>query len=147
LITDEYLKGTSGEAVAFMTRKRAMKKLQLSPKEFKKLCILKGVYPRVPKHKLKGRNKTYYFYKDILFLSHDPLLQKFREYRALKKKVKRARGRMEEEDARALLRSNPGYTIDHIIKERYSALLYTAVDAHYVDILPLITHWRIWMMP
>ena len=71
-------KGTSGTVTSFMTRKAALKKLQVSLAVFRKLCILKGIFPREPRKKFKGTNKTYYLTKDIIFLSHDPLLAKFR---------------------------------------------------------------------
>ena len=82
-------KGKKGEATQYLTRSKAIRKLQLSLKDFRRLCILKGIYPREPKKKLEGSNKTYYHVKDLKILMHDTLLKKFRDIKAHMKKHKR----------------------------------------------------------
>ncbi|KAF9617240.1 hypothetical protein IFM89_035184, partial [Coptis chinensis] len=49
-----------GNTAKYITRTKAVKYLQVSLQDFRRLCILKGVYPRDPKKKYKGNHKTYY---------------------------------------------------------------------------------------
>jgi len=80
---------------------------------------LKGVYPREPKKKFEGSNKSYYHVKDIKILQHETLLDKFREIKAHLKKHKRLTNRKETDLAKKHLAKTPRYTLHHIIKERY----------------------------
>jgi pescadillo len=105
--------------------------LQISLPDFRRLCIFKGIYPREPRNKKKVSKgstaaTTFYYTKDIQYLLHEPLLAKFREHKAVAKKIGRALGRGEAGDA-ARLEKNlmPKVKLDHIIKERYP----TFVDA------------------
>lgn len=106
-----------------------MKKLQISLPDFRRLCIFKGIYPREPRNKKKVSKgstaaTTFYYTKDIQYLLHEPLLAKFREHKAVAKKIGRALGRGEAGDA-ARLEKNlmPKVKLDHIIKERYPTFI------------------------
>jgi pescadillo protein len=108
-----------------------VKKLQISLPDFRRLCIFKGIYPREPRNKKKVSRgstaaTTFYYTKDIQYLLHEPLLAKFREHKAVAKKIGRALGRGESGDASRLEKNMmPKVKLDHIIKERYP----TFVDA------------------
>ncbi|ELR22063.1 ribosome biogenesis pescadillolike protein [Acanthamoeba castellanii str. Neff] len=134
-------KGKSGIATQYVTRVRAMKKLQVSLQDFRKLCILKGVFPRDPPStkKLKGKSKTYYLKKDILFLMHDPLLIKFREKRAFSKKIGRAKGRKDKYTLKRLRNALPTYQLDHVVRERYPTFVDALRDLD--DALSLVYLW------
>jgi len=128
-----------------------VRKLQISLPDFRRLCIFKGneyttryrgsfaddlslvsgIYPREPRNKRKASKSstpltTFYYTKDIQYLLHEPLLNKFREHKALSKKIARSLGRGEVGDAARLEKTGaPKISLDHIIKERYP----TFVDA------------------
>lgn len=115
---------TAGAAVSFMSRSRAMRKLQLTLKDFRRLCILKGIYPREPLHRkkaLKGAtdNRVLYSVKDIKYLSNEPMIEKFRQDKAFLRKIKTARRKREPERAEKLLENRPVMNLDGIVKERY----------------------------
>ena len=117
----KYLKG---EAVRFITRGQSMRRLQVSLRTFRRLCILKGIYPVQPNNERqasKGRmNKTpFYLLKDIKFLANEPLLKKFHEQRIFVKKIRRALGKREIAEARELDDKFPRYRLDHLVFERY----------------------------
>uniref|UniRef100_A0A8B9SXE3 Pescadillo homolog n=1 Tax=Anas platyrhynchos TaxID=8839 RepID=A0A8B9SXE3_ANAPL len=119
-----------GSATNYITRNRARKKLQLSLADFRRLCILKGIYPHEPRHKKKVNKgstapRTFYLLKDIKFLLHEPIVNKFREYKIFVRKLRKAYGKSEWGTAERLKDNKPSYKLDHIVKERYP----TFVDA------------------
>lgn len=95
------------------------------------MCIYKGIYPREPRNKKKASktstpSTTFYYTKDIQYLLHEPILNKFRDHKALAKKIARSLGRGEVGDAARLEKTaKPRISLDHVIKERYP----TFVDA------------------
>ncbi|GAW09391.1 pescadillo-family protein [Lentinula edodes] len=117
-------KGNAGAAKAYVTRSIAIKKLQCSLADFRRLCI----FPREPKSR-KRANKgssaptSFYYAKDIAYLAHEPVLKKLREHKAFAKKLSRALGRGEWSSAKSLEENKPVYKLDHIIKERYPTFI------------------------
>ncbi|KAG6180794.1 mRNA-binding ribosome synthesis protein nop7 [Claviceps purpurea] len=131
-------KGQAGAAKNYLTRNQAIRKLQVSLPDFRQLCIWKGIYPREPRSKKKvskssTASTTFYYAKDIQYLLHEPLLQKFRDQKVLEKKISKALGRGDVGDAQRLegnasrpdKTGKPRYTLDHVVRERYP----TFVDA------------------
>uniref|UniRef100_A0A4W4F2N3 Pescadillo homolog n=1 Tax=Electrophorus electricus TaxID=8005 RepID=A0A4W4F2N3_ELEEL len=118
----------SGSATNYISRNKARKKLSLSLADFRRLCILKGIYPHEPKHKKKVNKgstaqRTFYLLKDIRFLMHEPIVGKFREYKIFVRKLRKAYGKAEWGTAEKLRGNKPGYKLDHIIKERYPTFI------------------------
>lgn len=118
-------KKKEGTAARFITRTKAVHNLQVSLPLFRKLCILKGVFPREPKKKIEGSQKTYYHAKDINFLMHEPLRGKLWDIKAYKKKIKKAQGKKNKELVDRLIDRQPTYKLDRLVLERYP----TFVDA------------------
>lgn len=108
-------KGEKGIAAAYVTRNKAIRKLQISLKDFRRLCIVKGIFPRDPKKKKAGKDKTYYHVKDIKFLAHEPLLQKFRELKSFLKKRKTAQVKKDEGRIKTLEKHKPKFTMHHLV--------------------------------
>ncbi|KAH8120137.1 Pescadillo N-terminus-domain-containing protein [Phellopilus nigrolimitatus] len=121
-------RGKAGAAKAYVTRSSAIKKLQCSLADFRRLCILKGIFPREPKNRKKANKgssapTSFYYAKDIAYLAHEPVLRKLREHKAFAKKLARALGRGEWSSAKSLEDNKPVYQLDHIIKERYPTFI------------------------
>jgi pescadillo protein len=129
-------KGTAGNAKNYITRTQAVRKLQISLPDFRKLCIWKGIYPREPRNRKKAaknssHSTTFYYTKDIQYLLHEPLLAKFRDQKALEKKISKALGRGDAHDAQRLEKNanrpektgKTKYTLDHVIRERYPTFI------------------------
>ncbi|KAF8581364.1 hypothetical protein K439DRAFT_1647916 [Ramaria rubella] len=135
-------KGNAGAAKAYVTRSSAVKKLQCSLADFRRLCILKGIFPREPRHRKKANKgssapTSFYYTKDIAYLAHEPILKKLREHKAFAKKLSRAIGRGEWSSAKSLEEHKPVYTLDHVIKERYPTFIDALRDID--DALCMIT--------
>ncbi|XP_073315676.1 pescadillo homolog [Primulina huaijiensis] len=112
-------KKKEGHAAKYVTRSQAVKHLQVSLSFFSKLCILKGVFPREHKKKLKGNHHQYYHVKDIMFIKHEPILETLRDMRTNEKKVKKAISKKNRDVAERLLTRKPTYNLHMLIKERY----------------------------
>ena len=88
-----------------------------------------GIYPREPRNKKKASKSsthltTFYYTKDIQYLLHEPLLAKFRDHKALAKKIAKSLGRGEIGDAARLEKKGTNkLSLDHIIKERYPTFI------------------------
>ncbi|CAB4061990.1 PES1 [Lepeophtheirus salmonis] len=98
----------TGEASKYLSRKQALAKLQLTLKDFRRLCILKGIHPREPRSRKRAQKgnlnqiKTLFYEKDIRFLLHEPINQ---------------------ESVDRLRENKPKYSLDHIVKERYPSFV------------------------
>ena len=106
-----------------MTRQQAIRKLQLSLKDFTRLCILKGVYPREPLHVKKankGGTQSHIFYhvRDVNFLAHEPLINKFREYKIFLRKLTKAKAKKDELKQQSLIDQKPVFRLDTVLRER-----------------------------
>lgn len=112
-----------GTAAKYITRNKALNRLQIKLPEFRRLCILKGIHPREPKKKVEGHNKTYYHVKDIAFLAHEPLLDRSRELKAYEKKITKARAKRNLDLVQRLLGNKPEWNLNHLVNERYPSFV------------------------
>ncbi|KAJ1665980.1 mRNA-binding ribosome synthesis protein nop7 [Coemansia sp. RSA 1813] len=123
-------KYTEGASRTYITRNRAIKRLQLSLPDFRRLSILKGIYPVEPRSRKKANRgsakaTTFYYSKDIQSLLNEPLIAKFREHKIFLRKLQHALGKDDLTRAKTLEANRPQYSLDHLVIERYP----TFVDA------------------
>lgn len=98
--------------------------MQLSLNDFRRLCILKGVYPHEPNNRKKVQNgsserKILYLLKDIKFLAQEPIINQFRNYKVFLRKLNHAKAKREQEKFTKIIDNKPEYQLDRIVKERY----------------------------
>jgi pescadillo protein len=111
-----------------MTRLSALHKLQLSLNDFRRLCILKGIYPREPKNRKKAQRgdtaiKILYHKKDINFLMNEKLVWTLREMKIMNRRIKKADSIGDRTLKRMRLSKYPQLQLDHIVKERYPTFI------------------------
>lgn len=121
-------KYSSGEGAQFISRRAALKKLQLTLKDFRTLCVLKGIYPREPRNRKRAQKgepgiKTLYHKKDIQFLMHEPIIWKLRDYKIFNRKIGRAKAMKDFAKVKRYLQNHPTLKLDHIVKERYPTFI------------------------
>ncbi|KAG8947335.1 mRNA-binding ribosome synthesis protein nop7, partial [Tulasnella sp. 408] len=124
----ETKKGTKGPNSKYITRTKAIRRLQISLNDFRRLCILKGIVPREPPSRKKANHgnsapTSFYHVKDIAFLAHEPVIQKLRDHKIFLRRMSRAMGKQEWGRAKALEENRPTYKLDHIVKERYPTFI------------------------
>ncbi|XP_050094553.1 pescadillo homolog [Anopheles aquasalis] len=118
----------SGEGSVYLTRRAAMKKLQLSMKDFRQLCILKGIYPREPKNRARAQKgsqdiKILYHKKDITFLLHEPIVWTLRDRKIYNRRIAHARAKKNLALRDIRQQNFPQLKLDHIVKERYPTFI------------------------
>jgi pescadillo protein len=111
--------GKRGEVVKYISRAKSIRKLQLSLKDFRKLCILKGIFPREPPKKLKKTSRSYYHLKDINFLALDPIIEKLRAQKIYSRKYKKAKAKGDIGKIQYLAKHKPQLSLNHLVRERY----------------------------
>ncbi|XP_037050589.1 pescadillo homolog [Bradysia coprophila] len=118
----------SGEGSQYISRRQALRKLQLSLNDFRRLCILKGIYPREPKHRRRAQRgssdiKILYHSKDIKFLLHEPIVWTLRDYKIFNRRTNRDRAVRDFRNLKRRLDAFPDLKLDHIVKERYPTFI------------------------
>lgn len=92
------------------------------------MCIIKGIYPREPKHRRKAQHgsteiKILYHAKDIKFLLHEPIVWNLRDYKIFNRKTNRDRAVKDFRNLKRRLDAYPEMKLDHVVKERYPTFI------------------------
>ncbi len=86
--------------------------------------------------------------KDIQYLAHEPILNKFREFKIFVKKLTKALAKDDTGAAAKLEENKPIYTLDHIVKERFVSSFFniytnfSVVSSSLVVVLPKMVQGR-----
>ena len=112
----------------FLSKMQAQRLLQIDSMAFRRMCILKGIYPRSilrSRQKDSGNTKQYYLTREIKWLVHDDVRARLAAFEAWNKKVRRAKAQHRFDTLKALhdAKSKPAYRLDATIKERYPTFL------------------------
>eukprot|EP00758_Cryptobia_borreli_P004577 Tbor_TRINITY_DN4466_c0_g2::TRINITY_DN4466_c0_g2_i1::g.7987::m.7987/K14843/PES1, NOP7; pescadillo len=108
----------------FLSRMQATRLLQTDSMGFRRLCILKGIYPRAigkSKQKASGTDKQFYLAREIKWLVHDHLQEKIKDFGSWEKRLRRAKGMQLKKQIETLQskKGKPSYQLAATIKERY----------------------------
>jgi pescadillo protein len=104
---------------AYITRSQAIRKLEVTLNQFKYLCVINGIYPRVPGKSVKDKSKIYYHVRDIKYLKNGPVLSQLREAKIFNRKEKRAYRDSDLARVEAMQPYRPKFPISKIIKDRH----------------------------
>ncbi|CUG91715.1 Hypothetical protein, putative [Bodo saltans] len=126
----------------YLSRMQATRLLQVDSINFRRMCILKGVYPRAigrSKQKVSGNEKQYYLAKEMKWMVRDQILSKIMAFKAWEKQVKRATAMQQKSDIERLHSDavKPKYELIASIKERYPYFIDAVKDVD--DALSLIS--------
>ncbi|KAK2960356.1 putative pescadillo [Blattamonas nauphoetae] len=110
----------------YIPRSQAVRKLHVSDRLFKRLCILNGIFPRVPNQAMKDKSKVYYHVNDIKYLARSPVLEKLRAKKISTKRIRRTLRSGDQEHADRLKKIAPKIPISFVLKERYHFFNYSS---------------------
>lgn len=110
----------------FLTRTEALKLSGLSLPEFRRACILRGVFPRLPK---SGDHKNiYYLVGDVRNIRTDPILHAYRQQATAERRIRRALNRKEFLEAEMLKNRLVPVDLSLVLRQRYPSLTHAIQD-------------------